>query len=259
MGRSSEHVQGSAAEAGPATGRVVSRRSVLKYGLGAAGAGVLVVSQASPAVAAPAASGSRVCDAQEWRAAGQVTSANGWTIGPTATSVGARTVAVEGSDVTVAVRSGEVATVLLYVVRRFHYEIDSLRPGEVIGFTAADRFPTRHQSNHMSGTAVDIRPGWYPLGVSGEFSPIQITIIRDIIAVCDGVVRWGGDYRHSADEGHFQIDVPPGSAALSTAASKISGFAAAPGQGPGAGEALPFTEARRARADTVRARQGTPD
>jgi hypothetical protein len=123
-------------------------------------------------------------------------------------------------------------------------------------FGPATRFASQHESNHRSGTAVDIRPGWYPAGLAGGFFPHQLVVIRDILAECEGVVRWGGDYRRSVDENHFQIDVRPGDARLRRVAAKLERRAAAHGQGAGSGDYLPFTPARMSRAHALRRRQG---
>ncbi len=63
----------------------------------------------------------------------------------------------------VQVRMGDVETVLVHVIRRFHYEIDELRRDDVTGW----RHPSKvrkgmAESNQASGTAVQVRPGSYP-------------------------------------------------------------------------------------------------
>src|SRR3954452_15266669 len=83
----------------------------------------------------------------------------------------------------VRIRMGEVETVLVHVIRRFHYEIDELRKGDVIGWRtphAVNR--ALAESNQASGTAVQIRPGFYPAGAHGGFFDHQLLVIRDILA-----------------------------------------------------------------------------
>lgn len=105
-------------------------------------------------------------------------------------------------------RMGDVETILVHLVRRFHYEVEELRAGDVTGWRAptGERKPTA-ESNLASGTAVLIRPGHYPVGVRGNFFALQQIVIRDILAELDGVVRWGGDDRRP-NEALFSIDVP---------------------------------------------------
>jgi hypothetical protein len=133
----------------------------------------------------------------------------------------------------VAVRMGDVETVLVHLVRRFHYEVDTLRRGDVVGWHAPDKVRRgRAESNLASGTAVRIRPDYYPSGAKGGFFPQQETVIRDILAELDGVVRWGGDDR-TPDESLFSIDVKPGDKRLAEAAARIRGWSLEPGVGAG--------------------------
>ncbi|MEU3619338.1 hypothetical protein ABZ725_44655 [Streptomyces sp. NPDC006872] len=131
-----------------------------------------------------------------------------------------------------ALRIGAAATVLVHVVRRYHYEIDTLAHGEVIGFRPADRTLKGYATNHASGTAVAIRPTWYPDGAKDGLFPHQLATVRDILEECQDVVAWGGDFRHP-NESHFQIDVPPSDARLKRLADRIRGWEETPGQGAG--------------------------
>ncbi|CAM5630015.1 Lipoprotein OS=Streptomyces antimycoticus OX=68175 GN=SSPO_062030 PE=4 SV=1 [Streptomyces antimycoticus] len=82
------------------------------------------------------------------------------------------------------------------MIRRFHYEIDELRKGEVAGWRSPGTVRKGLPEGILaSGTAVRIRPGHYPPGVKGGFFPQQEVVLRDILAELDGVVRWGGDDR----------------------------------------------------------------
>jgi hypothetical protein len=145
-----------------------------------------------------------------------------------------RSVPVQGTDLTVMLRPGAIATILVHAIRRFHYEIETLRAGDLV--------PDR------SGTAVGIRPGAYPDGASGAFLPHQLIVIRDIVATAEGLLRWGGD-RPVPAEGRFEIAVDPADPRLAPLATRLLA-----GRGPGADMALPFTPARRKIADTVHRR-----
>ncbi|MFH8661984.1 hypothetical protein [Streptomyces afghaniensis] len=57
---------------------------------------------------------------------------------------------VEGTAVDVPLLTGDVATVLLHVARRFAYEIDVLRPGDVHGHTDHRVVEAGFESNHLS-------------------------------------------------------------------------------------------------------------
>ncbi|CAM5553536.1 hypothetical protein [Streptomyces afghaniensis 772] [Streptomyces afghaniensis] len=134
----------------------------------------------------------------------------------------------------IAVRMGDVETVLVHLVRRFHYEVDGLRRGDVAGWHDPSGVGKgRPESNLASGTAVRIRPGFYPRGARGGFFPQQEVVIRDILAELDGVVRWGGD-DPTPDESLFSIDVRPGDKRLAEVAARIRGWQLEPGAGAGA-------------------------
>ncbi|MCI4064195.1 hypothetical protein MRQ36_16950 [Micromonospora sp. R77] len=218
------------------------RRHVLLAGV--AGAGAVALAGSPAAAASPTATSA----GQPWTRA---TSQNGWpVIGSTAT----RTYHVEGSNASVALLTGEVATVLLHVVRRFHYEISAVTVGAVSGHHTNRRISAPYESNYLSGTAVAIWPDRYPAGVRGGFFAHEVAVVRDILAECEGVVRWGGDHRARPKEGHFQIDVRPGDGRLLRVARKIGSWDATPGNGAGTPADI-YSPGRRRAASTLATRQ----
>jgi hypothetical protein len=203
--------------------RPLTRRTVLRSGVGL-GATVGLSGLVTPTASAAASPGPT-------STARGATSANGWETQTVADSGMILTRPVAGSDVTVAVRVGDVETVLMHVIRRHHYEIGTLRPGDVVGFRSPDRASTGHRTNHASGTAVDIRPGWYPTG-SRTLSGHELDVIRDILADCAGVVVWGGDLT-TPEESHFHIDVAPTDPLLTEVANTLRTWNDLPGRGAG--------------------------
>ncbi|WP_246203613.1 hypothetical protein [Streptomyces tailanensis] len=145
---------------------------------------------------------------------------------------------VEGTGLSVTVRMGDTETLLVHVIRRFHYEVDALglhgEPNPVEGWVApsAVRDSSLPESNQASGTAVVIRPDFYPPGVRGGFSAGQQLIIRDIVADTEGVVRWGGEDRRPY-EGLFYLTVRPGDSRLARVATKVRTWDETPGLGAG--------------------------
>ena len=211
----------------------VSRRSVLHAAIGSAG--VIV---AESALAAPAGASAGATDARR-RLVGPdpaytgTFTPNGWPVNRQAGiggSVWPRPVVGTGASVEVSM--GEVEEVLVHVLRRFHYEIATLGPGDIVGFRTAAGLRGQ-QRNHASGTAVDVLPGHYPAGSAGNFYPAQLAVIRDVLKQCQGVVRWGGDFK-TPDEAHFQIGVSPGNPALSRLAATLRRWRETAGQGAGA-------------------------
>ena len=153
-----------------------------------------------------------------------------------------------------AVRIGDVETVLLHVLRRFNYEVRTLKRGDVIGCRKPGSTIASYKSNNASGTAVDVCPQVYPAGVKGGFFPLQLEVIRDILADCEGVVRWGGDLK-PVNESHFEIAVSPSSAQLTAVADKIRGWNHVPGAGAGV-LANPRDPKRLQAAQKLKRRQG---
>ncbi|MEU0068066.1 hypothetical protein ABZ027_00585 [Streptomyces sp. NPDC006332] len=175
----------------------MTRRTVVKAGavIGAAAA-VGSVLPATTAVAAERRGPRR-----------PATSANGWTNQSNAdrdSQVWTRPVA--GTGLGVPVWIGDVETVLVHVVRRFHYEVQELAAVDLDGWRPAKGLRRGlPESNLASGTAVRIRPG---AGAKGSLYPLQVAAVRDILADCQGVVRWGGD-DEPVDESLFYIAVGP--------------------------------------------------
>ncbi|MEV0004576.1 hypothetical protein AB0H28_20160 [Micromonospora sp. NPDC050980] len=161
---------------------------------------------------------------------------------------------IEGSDARVTLATGAAATVLLHVVRRFHYEVDALGRGDLSGHRTNRAVAAHFESNYLSGTAVAIRPSLYPAGSAGNLFPREMTVIRDILAECNGVVRWGGDDRSRPKEGHFQIDVPPGDPHLDRLVRTLEGWRTRPGRGAGTPVDL-LDSSRRSAARALQARQ----
>ncbi|MFW6690384.1 hypothetical protein [Streptomyces sp. MAR4 CNX-425] len=205
--------------------------------LGGVSAGAALAATAGgwplPALAAP-----RPTEA----AGGPLLSANGWPIASEANAGQAVwTRPVSGTGFTLDTRIGRAETVLVHVVRRWHYEIETLRDGEVTGWTPIGRLDADSpESNLASGTAVAIRPGAYPRGTRGNLLGWQERTVRDILADCDGLVRWGGD-DEVPYEALFYLDTPlprdsghpAAGGELAGLESRIRGWNAAPGRGAG--------------------------
>ncbi|WP_306976866.1 hypothetical protein [Streptomyces canus] len=152
---------------------------------------------------------------------------------------------MEGTDVEVSLAKGDTATVLLHVARRFAYEIDMLRAGDVHGHTADRSIAAPFESNYLSGTALAIRPLHYPLGADVKntgMSETEEIVVADILADCEGVVVWGGDLK-PVKQSHFHVSVKPGDPRVKRLAARIRGWNDTPGEGAGSIDA--FAPARR--------------
>ncbi|MFE7783029.1 hypothetical protein [Streptomyces nigrescens] len=207
----------------------LSRRRFIGASSGIAAAATLVNLGAAPDASA---------DTHAWK--GPV-SKNRWPVLDEATSF-----TIEGSGQKVSLAEGDAATVLLNVARRFHYEIDSLRAGDVHGWTSDRKVTEAYESNYLSGSAIAIRPVGYPVGAKGNLYPNELVVIRDILAELDGAVAWGGDFT-TPKESHFEIALRPGHPRLKGVARKIRGWDSGPGD-EGAGAIDAFDPKRRSAA-----------
>ncbi len=221
----------------------MSRRGFLTLTAAGAGAVAVGVGVVGPTDAARAATGTA---GTVWRGR---ESANGW---PVVARV--KEHPIEGSGLDVALADGAAAAILTYVARRFHYEIDQLRPGDVQGHRADRLVQQAYESNYRSGSALTIRPQAYPLGVRGGLYPHELVVVQDILAEFGGVVAWGGDFT-VPKESHFEIAYGPRDSRVRDAARRITGWAQGPG-GHGAGTIDAFAPARRAHALAFARRTG---
>ncbi|MBQ1092281.1 hypothetical protein [Streptomyces sp. B93] len=230
----------------------LSRRRALTTAAGVtAAAGLTGVGLgAVPAAAAPAAAPKPLKDddlkealrrfeARRRRTLTGRPSANGWEMHKAVDADSElATCPVPGTGLSVVVRTGDVETVLVHVVRRFHYEVDTLglpgEPAPLQGWTAPSKVRDSGlpQSAQASGTAVVVRPGSFPPGVRGGFTRAQELVIRDIVADTEGVVRWGGDDRRPY-EGLFYVAVAPGDPKLARVAEGLRAAHERPGAGAG--------------------------
>lgn len=117
---------------------------------------------------------------------------------------------IPGTQVKVRTRIDAAGALLLEVasaIDRTVEDIDNARSGlDDWGYAERPIRGGTALSNHASGTALDINALRHPLGKKGTFSPAQVKQIHNILKVCGGVVRWGGDYTGRVDEMHIEIN-----------------------------------------------------
>lgn len=143
-----------------------------------------------------------------------IRSYNGWTASPTRSDIGVEPLEVAGVQFPSGVRSGAAATVLGYVAEQFHRRVEPLVDGWCWGFNYRQNRNSDNLSCHASGTAVDLNAPNHPNGKSGTFNVRERGEIRKILAECDGVVRWGGDFTGTPDEMHFELVGSPAEVAV---------------------------------------------
>ena len=124
------------------------------------------------------------------------------------------------------VLAGDVETVLMYVAAQFHATVEPLVDGHCWGYFYKNIEGSGELSNHASGTALDLNAPAHPMGKANTFSAAKRKAIRKILDFCEGVVRWGGDYKGRKDDMHFEIDAGP--AEVARIAKKIRALDAQP-------------------------------
>lgn len=127
------------------------------------------------------------------------------------------------------VDNDDVEEVFTYLVKQYHKRVDNVtrpHPADDWGFYFRPNVNSPNElSNHASGTAIDLDATEHPNGVATlrTFTLKQIAEVHEILKELDGVVRWGGDYRHTADAMHFEINASP--AKVRAVANKLRGKA----------------------------------
>jgi hypothetical protein len=162
-------------------------------------------------------------------------SQNGWAASSDKGSIGINSgFSCAGVTFPGGIKSGDVSTVLGYVVDQFHKRVEALASGWCWGYAWKEISGSSTLSNHASGTAVDINAPDHPYGVRGTFNSGQVSQIRAILAEVSPAVRWGGDYSGSGvDEMHFEINAS--SSTVASVAARLGGGGG--GTSPPAGQA----------------------
>jgi D-alanyl-D-alanine carboxypeptidase len=181
-----------------------TRRTLLLALTGSVGAGLAGVAAAAPA---QADAGKR--------------SPNGWPVSSDPAKLGVTTQAVPGTGVRLAVVGGAGGVVLLEAARRFSAEVERLTPSCWGYAYRANTNDPGVWSNHASGTAIDLNSAAHPNGATRTFTSDQVKRVHRLLHDLDGVVRWGGDYSHTVDAMHFELDVHPGHWRLRRVARRI--------------------------------------
>jgi hypothetical protein len=133
---------------------------------------------------------------------------------------------VPGTDVKIlgGLLAGDVATILLDVARRYNREVEPLVQSHGCWGFQPSHNDYVSNSNHESGTAMDLNATEHPIGTdpASNFTAAQIAAARKLRDSYGGVVRWGGDYTGRKDGMHWEInDGLYGSPRVAQLAAKI--------------------------------------
>lgn len=105
-------------------------------------------------------------------------------------------------------RNGVAGFCLAHWAWYFHHNVESLTPSfDDWGWALRRISGSDEWSNHASGTAEDLNSDAHPQGRRGTFTAAKTLQIRDRLAVHYGNrIKWGGDFRFSPDEMHYEIN-----------------------------------------------------
>lgn len=112
------------------------------------------------------------------------------------------------SGIRLPLRKDDCGYVLARFSRQFEKRVETLGHTETFGHSERKISGTDEWSNHASGTAVDLNSSKHPMGAENTFSDAKEIEIFKLLDDFDDVVRWGGTYRYTVDEMHFEIVKP---------------------------------------------------
>lgn len=130
---------------------------------------------------------------------------NGFTVSDDRSEIGIKTYRVPGTNVLLPVRS-EIAPLLIGMARDFNRYVEPLRPGWCWGYAYRQVRGGGSWSFHSAGIAIDLNSVKHFYGARNTFSPRQASMCRALARKYG--LRWGGDYRRTADEMHFEVILP---------------------------------------------------
>lgn len=176
------------------------------------------------------------------------TSQNGWSASQ---NLHLRPLVVNGIGFAPGIRDDDdVEYVLRYFATEYAKRVEPLKNPGCWGFSyRADRNQASDLSNHSSGTAIDLNAPQHPNGVptSRTFTKAQIDEVHKILAECHGALRWGGDYTHTVDAMHVEVNVSPARLASIVTQMKLDARKAVKPKRP-AGVQATIDQAKKAKA-----------
>jgi hypothetical protein len=128
------------------------------------------------------------------------------------------------AGMSVPVRRGDAATIIKAWMVWYHNNverIDLYKPIDDWGWSLDNAVAN---SNHLSGTAVDLNATQYPWGqpARNNMDAAKIARIRNGLRLFEGTIFWGEDWDYD-DPMHYQIGLPEGNPQIATFAAKLRG------------------------------------
>lgn len=195
----------------------VSRRGFVLGGMAATvSLGMPVAAWAAPGDGSSAADKATVEKGQRAARAlrsGQL-SENGWLIESQANAGGGVwNRGIPGTPLSIDLSSSVAGNLLLYVTARLYKEVREFPQEGLVGFVG-EGGRVHAQSNHRSGTAINLS---FSMGrrVTGSFfTPSEVSLVEDIVSSTQGVIVWAGASGvppARRNESYFDIAIGPDS------------------------------------------------
>lgn len=109
------------------------------------------------------------------------------------------------NNVRIPLAPGDAGWLLAAFVKRIDKFVEQLDRTDTHGYNKRQIANSDDWSNHASGTAADVNATKHVQGRVDTWTDSQVVKIRKIQADFDNVIKWGGDYRATKDEMHFEI------------------------------------------------------
>jgi hypothetical protein len=136
------------------------------------------------------------------------TSYNGWPASPDPHAIGVVPFTAAGVSFPPGVKGGDVAYLFHDFLTQYDARVERLKsPGaaDEWGYSYRRNRNANNLSCHASGTAVDVNAQRHPNGQAHTLTAAQVKALRAILAVYEGVIKWGGDFAGTKDEMHYEI------------------------------------------------------
>lgn len=118
---------------------------------------------------------------------------------------------------TAPVRRGDAATILNAWVAWYHRNVEQIST-PVWGWSLTNDVPN---SNHLSGTAVDIHAPRYPFRIRTMPAEIRARVEHGL-RLFEGAIAWGGHWTSPIDEMHYQLGWREGDPRVSAFADRLN-------------------------------------
>lgn len=135
------------------------------------------------------------------------TSYNGWPASPDKSKIGIVPLTVNGHSFPGGVKGGDVAYLFTDFLKQYDAKVERLSTSgnDEWGYAYRQNRNANNLSCHASGTAVDVNAQTHPNGKTNTLSADKVKALRAVLAVYEGVIKWGGDFSGTKDQMHYEI------------------------------------------------------